>query len=336
MDEPKYLYLGYYRQGIVRADYGGEKSHSQRMGSGKSSEYQYVTMKKPASMEQAKFEKLAAVNRKGLGQVGGTKSNAGWANAFAEIIRAYPGEASCLENVLDELYYGYARVFWELPDEAVYAFKRDHKATAEVEWLTDEEKELMVRDYVSELKIQTRQILQEAAKTVQREEYREQLRKMKEEMVPILNTQLVFHVQDTGLAAGQTLQDSVYYYDWKNSKENRAIRQQGGNYGDFKVSMQFENAGKPLYFPVDYTGEEANPQKYFPYSWEGCFLPAMPLARDSDVVFSCTLYHYMMMGCPKAMIFTNRKEPGAKQERIKESDDGKPQLRNGIAGWKYF
>ena len=317
MEDPLYLYRGYYKGGILRADFGGDKSHSQRMGSGKASEYQYVTMKKPASMDEAKYEKLAAaVNRKGLGQVGQNKSNAGWANAFVEIIRAYPGEASCLEKVLDELYYGYAGVFWELPDEAIYAFKRDYKATADIEWVTDTEKQQMISDYVAELKIQTRPILQEAAKTVQREEYKEQLKKMKNQTVPLLNTQLVFHVQDSGLAAGESFRNSVYYYDWTTAKENRGLDGKDGKYAQYKVSMQFEEAEKPLFVPVDYSGEEGNFKKYYPYSLEGGFLPKMPFSKDSDVVFKCTFYHYMMMGCPKAMIFTNMKDPNAKKERV--------------------
>ena len=317
MEDPLYLYRGYYKGGILRADFGGDKSKSQRLGSGKASEYQYVTMKKPASMDEAKYEKLAAaVNRKGLGQVGQNKSNAGWANAFVEIIRAYPGEASCLEKVLDELYYGYAGVFWELPDEAIYAFKRDYKATADIEWVTDTEKQQMISDYVAELKIQTRPILQEAAKTVQREEYKEQLKKMKNQTVPLLNTQLVFHVQDSGLAAGESFRNSVYYYDWTTAKENRGLDGKNGKFALYKVSMQFEDAQKPLFVPVDYSGEEGDFRKYYPYSLEGGFLPKMPFSKDSDVVFKCTFYHYMMMGCPKAMIFTNMKDPNAKKERV--------------------
>lgn len=315
MEDPLYLYRGYYKGGILRADFGGDKSKSQRLGSGKASEYQYVTMKKPASMEPDKFNKLAAVvNKKGLGRV--SSPNNGWTEAFVEIIKAYPGEASCLDKVLDELYLSYASVFWDLPDSAIYAYRRDYKASADIEWLTDSDKETMIRNYVFELKIQTREMLQEAAKTVQREEYKEQLRKMKKEAVPLLNTQLVFHVQDTGLAAGESFRNSVYYYDWTTAKENRGLDGKNGKFALYKVSMQFEGAEKPLFVPVDYTGEEGNTRKYYPYSLEGCFLPKMPLSQNNDVVFKCTFYHYMLMGCPKAMIFTNMKDPNAKKERV--------------------
>lgn len=315
MEDPLYLYRGYYKGGILRADFGGDKSKSQRLGSGKASEYQYVTMKKPASMEPDKFNKLAAVvNKKGLGRV--SSPNNGWTEAFVEIIKAYPGEASCLDKVLDELYLSYASVFWELPDSAIYAYRRDYKASADIEWLTDSDKETMIRNYVFELKIQTREMLQEAAKTVQREEYKEQLRKMKKEAVPLLNTQLVFHVQDTGLAAGESFRNSVYYYDWTTAKENRGLDGKNGKFALYKVSMQFEGAEKPLFVPVDYSGEEGDFRKYYPYSLEGGFLPKMPFSKDSDVVFKCTFYHYMMMGCPKAMIFTNMKDPNAKKERV--------------------
>ncbi len=306
MKDPKTLYKGYYSFALLRADFGSKMTKDV----GKE-EYAYAIMKKPSSMDQKKYDALAAaVAKKGLRE----KDMSGWAQAFVEIIKAYPGEASYLQTVLDELYYSYANLFWELPPEKVEAFKKEYGATADISSLTQEQKHKISQDYAFEVKIRTRSVLQEAAKTVQREQYKEYITSMKEKMVPLLNTQLIFHLKDESLGEGQTLKDSVYYYDWRTSKENRKVRANKGNYGNYTVSMKFEGADKPLFYPVDYTGEEGDPKQYYPYGATGCFLPVMP--GKGDVIFSCTLYHYMMMGCPERMIFTDPKNPDAEPENV--------------------
>ena len=76
--------------------------------------YHFVRMKKPSSMGDDEFRKLAAVvNNKGLGGRGSGFS--GFDEAFYTILTLYANQPERLGVILDEFLYNYAHAFWDMP-----------------------------------------------------------------------------------------------------------------------------------------------------------------------------------------------------------------------------
>ena len=157
-----------------------------------------------------------------------------------------------------------------------------------------------------------------------------------------LNQVLVFHVQDQD---AERFQSSPYCQDFYAYPFNEDWRltfddvfdlndegPTGADYADpeLMLPMYFENVKEPLFQPIDQASPAFDPKKpnevqrvsareYYPYLDN--FLPragAYHGLDEEDVVFKCTLYHYLMMGAPTSMVF--QKYPEAALHRNQEGE----------------
>ena len=145
-------------------------------------------------------------------------------------------------------------------------------------------------------------------------------------LVPLLNKQMVFHVQDKNAEKFRT---STYCHDiyeypynelWKLSADDVYNEELGPTVVDYRDSdillpMYFDGVGEPLFFPIAQDSPAFNAKKpnevkrvgsleYYPFADN--FLPRANAYHgydEDDVVFKCTIYHYLMMGAPTHMVF---------------------------------
>ena len=154
------------------------------------------------------------------------------------------------------------------------------------------------------------------------------------ELVPLLNTPMLFSVEDTSLKAGETFEKSVYNVEPSEYQEKTGDDYLFmGKYKDvrqYKIpSMEFcihdgsgySEVGPPRFYPSmgEYTGwrnrtativRQVSEREYFPVTEN--FWPEW---IGNNTVFVCTYYHYLMMGAPNSMSFYDMKDD------VRYSDD---------------
>lgn len=317
------MYRQYYTSTCYRIDFGSPAVLKPTV---KGSEFRYLTMDMGEMLDDSVMEAVRkAVNQKGLKIVTSTSGKSpafsrGWADALTAILKTCSDDPEYLSQTLDDFYLSYARAFWSMPEDKQEAFV--HR----IYWLGGEEGEAacleLLRNaslaertritaaFVDLLKAGTYEILREAAAKIQHESCQNLKKEVEKQLLPILNTQLVFHVEDTALKDGETLQDSIYGENWKRIPENsRYINGgEGVRYDEpaLITPMRFGGDPVPLFLPLiprdtrDPSKDSYNNlESYYPYTPE--FLPQAP--DKGDVVYRCTYYHYVMMGSPKTMLF---------------------------------
>ncbi len=310
------VYRRFYQDAGVRLyfDTGDDQVAAQ-------SDYHYALMDKPSSMDDKKYKEFAGfVNDRGGLR---TDNYKGFAAAFSKLIELYADEPEYLETVMDELFRSAAGAFWRLPEKKTqgaagqgpkYDFLKEYKYLGGDPYNLSRANQIQLSDaYVMRMKVDTLKILENVTTTYQRKACEAVMRKMDTELLPVLNRKLVFHVVDGSLEGEQTFADSIYCVDWKSINSNRRYRSlpDGENTFDagFKTPMRFVGADKPAFLPLNYDGTENSVRNYYPY--DPGFLPCAD--KKSDIVFKCTYYHYLMMGAPRKMIFTDL-ETGESQE----------------------
>ena len=278
------------------------------------SDYHIAIMEKPVNMDDKKFAEFSSFvnSKKGLR----TDTYKGFAAAYSKLIELYADEPEWLDTILDDFYRSIAGAFWQLPEKITqgargqgprYDFLEKYKYLGNDPFNLPVTERIKISDaYINKLRVDTVDILDNAACRYQRRACDEVIRKMEKEVLPVLNRTLVFHVTDGSLGKGQTFADSVYCVDWQKINSNYKYRQLPDGEGTkfdsgFKTPMRFDKADAPRFLPINYDGNENSEQNYWPYAPN--FLPQAD--KKSDVVFRCTYYHYMMMGAPKRMIFTD-------------------------------
>ena len=306
-----------------------------------------VHMTRPGGLDDETFGKLQqAVNPGGIdgfsGNIHGFENFAGnideeaclstgWAKSFKVILEECGDDPELLAEVLDSFYYNYAYAFWNLTEKQKQAYaermadygstpeEREARAKELVEMMEKPEWETRARlteDWADQIKLYTRPVLLSVLKQKQRESCQELQKAIEKQLLPILNTRLIFHVEDTFLTGDQTFQDSVFCRNWRNipGNERYAALGQGVRYDDKALITPMRFAGDPYpqflpLLPRDVrTPEQPGSNKkewYYPYTPD--FLPTAP--KSGDVVYTCTYYHYLMMGAPREMIFKDVSRP---------------------------
>ncbi|MBR5701334.1 MAG: hypothetical protein IKX47_02615, partial [Oscillospiraceae bacterium] len=322
------MYLQYYTGSCYRIDFG---SSAVLKPSLKGSEFRYLTMDIGDSLETKDREKLTrAVNQRGLkittSPLGVSPAfSAGWADAFTAILQNCSDDPEYLSSVLDDFYFNYAWAFWSMPED------KQEEYIHQVFWLGGEageaeclkllrgasaqERIRITNAFVDRIKAGTYPILKDVIETLQHKSCEQLKREVEKQLLPILNTQLVFHVEDTALKEGETLRDSVYGENWRTIPENALFAEgaEGVRYDDPSLitPMRFGGDPSPGFLPL-IPRDTIDPRKdsynslltYYPYTPE--FLPEV--RGSSDVVYRCTYYHYVMMGSPDTMLFKETKD----------------------------
>ena len=271
---------------------------------------------------------------------GETKLNLsiGWTWAIRALLESSENEPQDFADALDALFYDYARAFWWMSDAQQLAYVHDEQAyygytdkSAEERFLglvkaEGKDRTALTDELTEQLKEASRPVLVSVLKTYQATLCKQLQDEIKTGLLPILNTRLIFHVKDPALEDNETFQKSIYCVDWRTIKENEAyldsasVRANGLSYTDrsFITPMRFEGDPQPLFKPLLYCGDdEAGRQAFWSYDYNHYANDNpyfTPQARsDSDVVFSCTYYHYLMMGAPKSIVFYDVRGVSAKE-----------------------
>ena len=305
--------------------------------------YAYVEMKNPLIrdvLDEEDFKKLQAAlapGRSGYGSPLGTRHrypsdqeiridfSYGWARTFAFLIETCGSDPEMFSGALEALFYDYANAFWKLDDSQKTSYVRyfnklngfdDTMAEANVTEILKapqaSERARITQAYAEKLAVASRELLVNAIKTYQAKLCAQLQAETEAELLPILNTKLVFHVKDPALKDDEPFEKSIYGVDWRTIKENEdylsayTIVQKGLSFEDstFFTPMRFAGDPKPLFLPLLPAGEEYMYWKRDAYDYYADNPWFLPQARKgSDVVFSCTYYHYLMMGEPDKIIF---------------------------------
>lgn len=299
------VYRNYYENiSGIRLDYG-----SDRVNKNYKELYHFVRMKKPSSMGDDEFRKLAAVvNNKGLGGRGSGFS--GFDEAFYTILTLYANQPERLGVILDEFLYNYAHAFWDMPKSVRNKYVQGYfkeKYPKGMPAISQEERDKMCKRFVTDIQIDTKKQLVGALEKMEREGRKEFLNKAEKEFLPIMNTMVVFHVRDLALQNGEPFQKSVYCKDWRSLKKNKELtRQNGIKYDDkrLRTTMRFGGKGEmePRFLPLLEEPWENSKENYYP-CLPGFIPTAIEDSADCDIVYACTYYHYLMMGAPDRIMF---------------------------------
>lgn len=267
----------------------------------------------------------------------------GWTKAIECLVDNCSDDPALFSQALDALFYDYANAFWELTDKQKtsyvsyvkklngYTDKNMEKNALKL--LNDakgDERATLTQAYVNKLRIASRPVLVNVIKKYQAKLCADLQKEIEAQMLPVLNTQLVFHVEDPSLRYGQTFDDSIYSIDWRTIEANKDYALQTAKFKDklayndaeFITPMRFDGDPRPLFRPL--FGEDGYYDKepwHHYYSSEPLYIPQPQ--EGTDVVFRCTYYHWLMMGEPKAIVFKD----------VRNADVKKYKEDPGIKGW---
>ena len=295
-----------------------------------------ASMEAPASMETEEYERLKKVvnatyddeeggglftfirnDRKKKGQKVLALSSQ-WGDMMAELVRIYPDDPEAVEIVLDEIINMYVRAFWNMSDKEKQeyfdsVFIRDFTYEDGYKDPSNEEYRKITNEFAQQVKAASRPMLQEAFETVYEEEQINLEKEFKEETLKILNTKLVFKVNDKTSKNGSSFQSSKYCVDWRSLDNNNDYANGSDkpvfNSSSFKTPMRFANVSGPAFMPLTPDGKENDVKNFYPY--KPSFTPRAN--SNNNTVYTCTYYHYLMMGAPKSMEFIDVKGSGEVQ-----------------------
>ncbi len=200
-----------------------------------------------------------------------------FAKALKAIYDTYATKPKELDAAVAQFYSDYAYLFWNGLTEA----ERDDFCYREYqgepfirhEWMDPSQETIdryaqkVIARAVSESEPVLRAFARDALFDMQNKLYNT----LKREVEPYINEKLTFVVRDHGLEDEETFDDSPY--------ATHEIR-----FAD-RTSPQFT----PRFVdPAAYTDEKLNPRA----------------RKDSDIIYECTMYHYIMMGCPTRLTFS--------------------------------
>ena len=348
-----YVLRSYGSKGNRGVDYGGTGKRET------DNDYCYVNMKdsQMKSVLPAKtFKKLQAAlaPSKGgdwypLGAEHNTHSDGTldiwftWTKAINCLVENCSDDPAIFSQALDALFYDYANAFWKLTDKQKTSYvsyvkklngytDKDMEKNA-LKLLKDpigDDRAKLTQALVNKLKTASRPVLVNVIKKYQAKLCADLQKEVEAQMLPVLNTQLVFHVEDPSLRYGQTFDDSIYSIDWRTIEANKDYAWQTAKFKDklayndaeFITPMRFDGDPRPLFRPL--FGEngvyDKEPWHHY-YSSEPLYIPQPQ--EGTDVVFRCTYYHWLMMGEPKAIVFKD----------VRNADVKKYKEDPGIRGW---
>ena len=332
------LYQNFYYSGY-KVDCGSESAKSNNS----SGNYNYAVMTKPKSMTAEKWKEFSkTVNENPLSITYNSRTQSykykNFAEAYTKLIELYKDDIFTLEQVIEEFHRNYAKAFWNLPEKSMYNYVyKVCKSRGAADYFEDEyyyespvkgdslffldntdpnEKADMADmedELISVLYGSTSEQLEAAFETYMLQQFTK-VEKDMTKLQALLNTKLIFHVNDTSLLPNQTFKDSLYCRNWKTIKENKDYlpknREDDVTYdyrsSDFITPMRFVMS-EPLFKPLDSKLKPISYTEYYPHRPD--FIPQAKKNQKDNVVYTCTLYHYLMMGAPKQMEFKDVSDP---------------------------
>ena len=318
------IYNYYYTTAIRRVDFG-KKSKDVKDSKSVKDSFRIAAMDVPSCMDEEAAGKLKeAVGKRGLCTkvLGESKIKlTGWDKAVTALIDLYWDAPEMFGMALDELVWNYAWSFWKLSNDDMKAYLENlvvTRPTLKVDpWMkkvreaSGTERIQITDQLCNEIKEAIVPVIRASLEKKQRDSCLELQNEISKRVLPILNTRLIFHVKDTSLPSGKKFRDSVYCKNWKSIRENERFVQGGSGirYDDPELitPMRFAGDPVPLFLPLIQRDlkDPTKPSYNHPgmnYPFDSSFLPEAN--SKNDIVYSCTYYHYLMMGAPTRMMFT--------------------------------
>ena len=206
-------------------------------------------------------------------------------------------------KVLDEFYENFADAYWNMPPVQREIMEKITGPKTRYDLSSSAERDELRKEFARLLQSETQPMLDEAAESIRIEAYQKVLDEIEHKLLPVLNTELVFHVKDQSLQPGEDFSKSRYNVNWETIKENSPYKNGDKLFSDpgFRTPMRFSlPAEGPLFLPYGDTDQKISRHEYYPY--DDNFIPK---PMGGDVVFRCSVYHYLMMGAPEKIIFAD-------------------------------
>jgi len=308
------------------------------------------------SLPGERYEELAAFIREhplGYGweketETGEMITDPSWVPLVTKVLDLCKDTPEIIPDVLDEIITQRSRAYFTLTEDEQWTVYNEYRkkypddmhALSFHGYSADERANLAPMEK-ARLRTWMGWAAQEAERSLVQEARAEVQKLLEATLVKQLNQVLVFHVQDQD---AERFQGSNYCHDfyeypfnesWKLTIEDVLDRDDlgptGADYSDpeLMLPMYFEDVKEPLFQPIDQSSpafdrknanavQRVSALEYYPYVDN--FLPRANAYRgvdEDDVVFKCTLYHYLMMGAPTSMVF--QKYP---EEALHRNEDG--------------
>ena len=239
-------------------------------------------------------------------------------DAFNELFRNYAD--ACFDNLNDS-------EFMSFSSQAMQ--KRGYSSIAALPWNNSEEKDIIKEKYAERFTKELWGSCSELFLLLSRKaQHNAQLavnQSIRENVLPMLNTQMEFTVEDPSLDNPASFKDSVYCADPELTGINTDYEAPDGetyssnykyNY-DYPLSFriknkdgEYERLDVPVFMPgQDYSrdsrsaGLQLYKTQYIDYyPAKNNFIPFLRSNSD-NTVFRCTYFHWLMMGAPTALAF---------------------------------
>ncbi|MBR5700948.1 MAG: hypothetical protein IKX47_00675, partial [Oscillospiraceae bacterium] len=256
--------------------------------------------------------------------------------------------------IMDEIIDYRARRFFDLSDSSLQKIWDQVRDTKYQDWdyllyrpiyegYTQDDADRLYPYELARLRVAASKAAEQVMESTIQDARKETQEYLDKYLVTQLNKMVVFHVEDAGV---EDFRDSAYYrdfyefpgnQDWKLTEEEaKSGYNENGegivvDYGDGELMLPMSFAGatdawflpsqEVAYWDADhsvYRVEKVSSNEFFPNADN--FIPRAKAYTwdDPDVVFKCTVYHYMMMGCPGAMTFRTYPE-----EALEKPEEGK-------------
>ena len=167
---------------------------------------------------------------------------------------------------------------------------------------TETDKTNFIKNYMNEMMKTHAPIIKDINETFSHKAKAGMAELVSDQLSDLMNTKMEFRVIDE--TAGESRNDfyrSVYAVDYKSIPENRNAVEKG--IADYNLPMRFEDVTGPLILPSIFDKNRFHPSKTDDYlNYTDNFIPRYN-SKNGNVVFTCSFYHYMLMGLPDNMIF---------------------------------
>lgn len=218
-----------------------------------------------------------------------------------------------LVGAVTGLYYNYARAFWDQDSQVLYKYMKDFcekegsDFNSDFIWPTGAEEEQYIKEFAGAMMYRDRELLKKLYETALTKSREELIAYMENTLRPLLNKTVVFRVNDTAEHLdGEDMHTSIYSVDYKSLDANKGITANNNDpwCSRLELPIRFKDVDDgPVFTPGtrNYKHEWSfvEKTKYYPYTDN--FIPKVK--SDSDIIYRCNLYHYVMMGSPQYMTF---------------------------------
>ena len=258
-------------------------------------------MKKPPSMDDKDFKVFQTDMAKVAGLNGNAKT---WVPAFSSIMKIYKDRPEMIPTIIDELYEKYARSYFDLTEKERSTWQKEANKKLAIDMSKYQHLSYSdTKEEVDKMKMKMRALTAQALLEAYGDaslDVTALIRKFARENIDkIINSEVEFRVVDESLEKGKSFAESRYYVDYRELAENADYIKKK-QYDKVVSPMRFAGVDKPGFIPQQPGGKKGSRKYYYPY--KDNFLPTV---GNDNVVFRSTLFHWIMMGSPYQMNFTD-------------------------------